>query len=218
MQHFGGTCIAFGYFPSSIFYTFLKNKIAFKGMKMRTVWKIISSVAAAAAITGVVACTPAPNSGARNETASRAGFKSLYEVARTDLEKGRYKAAVRGYNSLIKGSNAPRMALELSHAQLRNGDFDAAAETARQVAEGSEKRWRGSALAVLGTAEHEMARARVKAGKWDAVTQAHLLRAASALDEVLDGNPALDPSGSMKRRRAAVAEDVKVSKNVIGTN
>lgn len=133
---------------------------------------------------------------------SRAGFKANYIVARTALEQGQFDKAARGYKALLSdaGPLEPRVRLEYAHALLREGKFSKAADEARLVAAGLSGPGRSAALAVQGTAEHELAMANIAKGRTGAATIALLQSARFALQEMLSVSPELDPNGSMRAR------------------
>ncbi len=133
------------------------------------------------------------------------GFQSKYAVARNALETGDYARAKRSYQRLIAeaGPLVPRLQLEYAHAELRAGNYAAAAKIAGDLAQNQSGEARAVALAVQGTAQHELgldllARGEVEAGK------AQLTQARAALSEVLKSKSDLDPLGSMAGRRASI--------------
>ena len=137
-------------------------------------------------------------------------FRKHYMSARTALEEGNYARASRAYKRLIPqaGAFAPRLRLELSHSLLRAGDYADAAAEARALAAAQEGTARRAALAVLGTAEHEMALAARAAGDPDA-TRRHLKAADAAIAEVLKHDPELDPLGALAGRQASIKVQLK---------
>ena len=139
---------------------------------------------------------------------NQTSFAETYRTARADLEAGRYDAARRRYQSLIAATdgNVPRMHIELAHAQLRGGDYAGAIENSQAVLDAGADEWHGAALAVLGTAEHELGLRKARDG--DAAAKAHFDRALAALDDMLRVAPHLDPAGSLRERRAALAQDI----------
>jgi tetratricopeptide (TPR) repeat protein len=145
--------------------------------------------------------------------ASEGGTQSIgkrYVQARAALEGGKYEKANRAYLRLIEdaGDLAPRLRLELAHSYLRGGNLSAAAEEARRLSEAQDGTARSAALAVLGTAEHEMGLAALEAGDKRAAA-GHLQRADAALAEVLKNDKDLDPLGALAGRRASIAVQLK---------
>ncbi|MDJ0626855.1 MAG: hypothetical protein QNJ44_01235 [Rhodobacter sp.] len=139
-------------------------------------------------------------------SASRAGFKKNYLVARTALEGGQYAKAARHYAGLLNraGPLQSRLRLEYAHALLRDGKFDKAAREARRVVGELTGSGRSAALMVQGTADHESARAAISRGR-SGLNQINQLKAArAALDEMLKNHPELDPLGAMAVRRKTI--------------
>ncbi|MDD9741088.1 MAG: outer membrane protein assembly factor BamD [Marinovum algicola] len=143
---------------------------------------------------------------------SGGGFQQQYFAARDALETGRYDAAARSYQKLLKnypaGAVEARLMLELSHAQLRGGDYEAASRAARSLAASQTGPVRGMALAVAASADHEIARSAIAAGDRGAATRQRLQAAASALDELLAEYPGLDIGKAMARRRALITSEL----------
>jgi len=142
---------------------------------------------------------------------SRAGFKSNYMVARTALERGEHTKAARHYKAMLReaGPLEPRIRLEYAHALLREGKYTKAAAEARIVADELTGAGRAAALAVLGTAEHEAARAAISKGRTGS-RQIDMLRTAqAALTEMLALNPELDPTGGMQARLTEIARELQ---------
>lgn len=137
-------------------------------------------------------------------------FQKQYAVAREALEEGRYVRASEAYATLIPraGPLAPRLKLEYAHAQLRAGHFDKAAQQAAALAGSQDGAARSAALAVEGTARHEMGLAALDAGDRSAARQ-HLTAAQSALGKMLKSHPDLDPLGAMAGRQAAIRVQLK---------
>ncbi len=132
-------------------------------------------------------------------------FRGQYATARNALEAGQYARANQTYVRLIQraGPLAPRIRLEYAHSQLRSGDYVAAANQAGTLAEQQEGAARAAALAVRGTAQHELGLAAFSEG--DAKTaRVYLKEAAAAFDEVLKDHPDLDPLGALAGRRASI--------------
>ncbi|MEP2716396.1 hypothetical protein [Pseudophaeobacter sp.] len=136
----------------------------------------------------------------------KGGFHSKYSVARNALESGDYARASRSYQRLIAeaGPLAPRLQLEYAHAELRSGNYTEAARIAGSLADGQSGEARGAALAVQGTAQHELGLALLAKGEVEP-GKAQLIQARAALDEVLKSPADLDPLGSMAGRRASIA-------------
>lgn len=160
----------------------------------------------AAALLALVSCA-ADNGGGG---AARGDFGKEYLVARQALENGEYDKASGNYLRLIgrAGRLAPQLRLELSHSYLRAGAYAAASDQAQGLADTQAGTLRSAALAVYGTAEHELGRAALGAGD-RAGAKAHLTAAAGALAEVLSSAPQLDPLGSLEGRRAEIAAQLK---------
>ncbi len=137
-------------------------------------------------------------------------FRSRYESARNALEAGNYDKANRIYASLTEnaGPFEPRIRLEYAHSLLRGGDYAEAANQARFLAQGMDGEGRAAALAVLGTAEHELGLKAVQAGDM-AAARRHLTAAQTALDETLKTDPKQDPVGALKARQKDVALRLK---------
>jgi hypothetical protein len=141
---------------------------------------------------------------------SQNSFRSQYFSARDALERGKYDQATRQYTRLLNtsGSLAPRIRLELAHAHLRSGSFAQAATEAHTVAKSQKGSARAAALAVQGTAEHEMALVAISRG--DANSAKSLLANADrAMAEVLKTDAKLDPLGSLAGRRASIKVQLK---------
>lgn len=144
------------------------------------------------------------------EIVSRNSFQGQYAVARNALEAGKYDRARSSYQSLLKqaGPLAPRLTLEYAHTELRAGNYAQAAQLAASVAKGQSGTARSAALAVQGTAQHELGLEQLSGG--DMAAGRESLRAAqAALGEVLKQNPELDPLGSMAGRSASINARLK---------
>ena len=141
-----------------------------------------------------------------------AGFQRNYVVSRKALEAGDYEVAIKGYGAMIKqgGPLEPRLRLEYAHALLRASRYDEAARVSGALAKGLKGSDRAAALAVRGTAEHEMALAAMANGNYGPETKKRLLSARAALDEMLKTNADLDPLGAMASRRRDIASELKV--------
>ncbi|KMW56429.1 hypothetical protein AIOL_001383 [Candidatus Rhodobacter oscarellae] len=144
-------------------------------------------------------------------SASKAGFRDNYVVARTALERGQYGKAERGYANLLKkaGPLEPRLRLEYAHALLRGGKYEKASAEARVVASVLDGRGRSAALAVQATADQEIARRAINKGVADADAIERLVAARAGFDELLQKHPDLDPLGAMALRRRTI--DVELS-------
>ena len=141
---------------------------------------------------------------AENSVASRGTFKADYLVARGALESGRYGEAIRDYRRLLPtaGPLEGRLRLEYAHSLLRDDRFADAAAQARMLAGAETGTARATALAVEGTAEHELALAALKDKPGDtAAIRAHLLAAQAAFGEALDDPADLDPLGVLAIRK-----------------
>lgn len=132
-------------------------------------------------------------------------FQKQYAIAREALEQGRYNRASQTYAQLIPlaGPLAPRLRLELAHTQLRAGKYAEASAQSGALAQSLQDTARSAALAVRGTAEHELGLAALASGDRAAGKQ-HLLAAKTALDEMLANDPGLDPLGAMAGRQASI--------------
>lgn len=141
-------------------------------------------------------------------------FQARYEKARAALEAGKFDRAISGYKALLPqaGPLAPRLQLELAHAQLRNGDYAASAQAASALAISQQGDARAAALAVQGVAQHEMALTAIQAGRLGEAAGL-LTQADKAMAEVLKTNVEMDPLGALAARRAAI----KVQKDRISS-
>ncbi|MEL7091486.1 MAG: tetratricopeptide repeat protein [Pseudomonadota bacterium] len=132
-------------------------------------------------------------------------FQSQYDTARSALESGRYARAITGYERLAAtpGPFQARVQLELAHSYLRAGEYAKAAQTARALTAVLDGEGRAAALAVQGTADHELGLAALAEG--DRARGASFLRQAdAAMKEVVDTHPELDPLGALAARRASI--------------
>lgn len=139
------------------------------------------------------------------------GFASKYNVARGALEQGQYDRAVRNYQNLLgmAGPLESRIRLEYAHSLLRKGQFDLAAQQAGVISQTEKGDNRLAALAVQGTAQHELARAAMAKGQRDAAVRSNLLAADQALKEVLRKGKKFDPLGSLANRRAVIQQELR---------
>ena len=155
------------------------------------------SAALVAALLALVGCDVGVGAGS--------GLKAQYFSARDALDDGQYDRARREYLLLIEeaGPLAPRIELEYAHGELRAGRFDEAARIAAGLAARQAGEARGAALAVQGTAQHELG-IRALADGDTATGVAALQSGRPALAEVLDHASAVDPLGAMAGRLAAI--------------
>jgi hypothetical protein len=139
------------------------------------------------------------------------GFRNQYMVARAALEEGNYPRANRAYKRLLAdaGPFEPRVRLEYAHSLLRGGDYQAASDEARTLAATQDGDARSAALAVLGTAQHELAIAAIQRGDRAGAGQYHLTVARDALAEVLANHPDLDPLGALAGRQRSIEAALK---------
>lgn len=138
------------------------------------------------------------------------GFEAKYAVARTALEEGNYEVAKRHYLKLVPqaGPLAQRLQLEYAHAALRSNDFGKAAAVTSSLANTQTGEARSAALAVYGTAKHEMGM--IALGQGDTASgKAHLTAARGALAEVVKKHPDMDPIGSLAGRLASIKAQLK---------
>jgi hypothetical protein len=165
--------------------------------------KSYSAILLGAGLTLMVACQDV-------STTRASGFKGKYLTARTSLETGDYNRAIRGYANLLQtaGPLEARLRLEYAHSLLRANRFSDAAKQANVVSQIQDGDDRLAALAVLGTAQHEMARAAMAKGKRDASVRANLVSAESALKEVSRRGKKMDPLGSMAARRKVIRAEL----------
>lgn len=139
-------------------------------------------------------------------TAGQSRFYQEYNVSRNALENGNYPKAVRSYARLVEnaGPHAPRIRLEYAHSLLRANDFQSAANEARALSATQTGAARSAALAVQGTAEHELGLIAVDQGGLQGDGLQYLRSAQAAFGEVLKNNPELDPLGAVKSRKISV--------------
>ncbi len=152
----------------------------------------------------IAACEPSTISEGNN-------FQRKYSTARKALEAGNYDTAINSYALLIpqSGPLEPRMRLEYSHALLRAGRYDEAAQVADALASSLKGSDRAAALAVSGAARHESALADISAGTTGPKTVANLRAADAALKEMMTLDPDLDPLGAMDSRRKDIKLELK---------
>jgi len=152
----------------------------------------------------VAACTEA--------VVARGGsFKTQYLAARSALEAGKYDRAIAGYQALLQdaGVMEPRVRLEYSHSLLRTDRYLEASQQARIVSQSNDVSTRLAALAVAGTAEHELALGALARGERGAAVKAQLTSAAAAFDLVLKQASVFDPLGVLAERRSGIAASLK---------
>lgn len=143
-------------------------------------------------------------------TSQSSGFKGKYLNARTALETGDYNRAIRGYANLLQKQSPleARLRLEYAHSLLRAKRFNDAANQANVVSQTQKGDDRLAALAVQGTAQHELARAAMAKGKRDASVRSYLVSADAALREVTKRGKRMDPLGSMAERRKVIRQEL----------
>ncbi len=141
-----------------------------------------------------------------SQVTRRGNFQSDYLVARQALETGDYGKASRHYKGLMAeaGPLTARIELEYAHSLLRDGDFAGAAQTARSIAASQTGTAQAAALAVQGTAEHELGLALMDSAPGDPAALAYLQSASNALGTVLADNGDLDPLGALKTRKESI--------------
>lgn len=154
----------------------------------------------------LAACVAAPGGVAPT---GEAEFRSRYLASRAALEAGDHERASAGYARLLGSSGPlePQIRLEYAHALLRGGDVNAAAQEAQKVADmTSSAEMRASALAVLGTAQHEAAISVFETDGDRNLALSLLASADRALSEALRGDPLLDPNGRLSERLDRIRE------------
>ena len=157
----------------------------------------IRAGASALAFLFLVSCAEGPG----GDSGNSAGFRADYLASRGALESGDYALAARRYARLMEraGPLRPRIRLEYAHALLRGDRFAEAADEAGTLAAAQTGPGRAAALAVEGTALHEMAL------RTPGPDGAGLLRrAGAALSEVVERHPELDPIGTLAARHARI--------------
>ena len=139
-----------------------------------------------------------------------AGFQRNYSTARKALEAGDYPVALKGYGTLIKtgGPLEPRLRLEYAHALLRANHYAEAARISGALANRLKGTDRAAALAVRGTAEHELALTAMAKGEYGPETRKNLTSARAALSEMLKTDPDLDPLGAMAERHKDITSEL----------
>ncbi|GGX70449.1 hypothetical protein GCM10007385_44330 [Tateyamaria omphalii] len=161
------------------------------------------SFAVLAMLLTLVGCAPDLGTGVSS-------FQKQYATARTALESGRYARAIQAYSRIVEqaGPLTSRIELELAHSYLRDGQYAAASKTARRVANAETGDAKFAALAVQGTADHELGLAALKTGD-TAKGRSFLTQADTAMKTVLESNAELDPLGALAGRRASIAVRLK---------
>lgn len=137
-------------------------------------------------------------------------FQVKYAVARDALENGNYESAKRHYTKLLQdaGPLSYRLQLEYAHAELRSGNYGQAAALASSLANAQVGDARSAALAVYGTAQHELGLELLGQGQTSA-GKTHLVSAQKALSEVVKTSPEMDPIGSLEGRVASIQARLK---------
>jgi len=137
-------------------------------------------------------------------------FRKDYTAARGALEAGQFDKANRIYARMLSqaGPLQPRIQLEYAHSLLRSGAYDAAATQARALSQSQSGTDRSAALAVLGTAQHELGLSALSVGDPGAGRQ-NLAAAQSSIAEVLKADPDLDPLGALAGRLASIKVRLK---------
>ncbi|MEP2785124.1 MAG: hypothetical protein ABJO67_17540 [Pseudoruegeria sp.] len=155
--------------------------------------------ASSAVLFFLVACS-------ESQVTRRGNFQSDYLVARQALETGNYSKASRHYKGLMpeSGPLTTRIELEYAHSLLRDEDFTGAAQTARGIAATQSGTARAAALAVQGTAEHELGLAIMNTAPGDPSAFAYLRSASGALGEAIADSGDLDPLGALKVRKDSI--------------
>ena len=174
----------------------------------RAAQRAVRISAGALLVMALASCDDMPGS---SSSSGASGFKKQYLLARTQLEKGNVQKALASYRQLAQDRSPfeSRIVLELSHAYLRVADFDAARRTVQCLSKAEDTRLRAAALAVTGTAEHELALRRIASGDKGKDTRTHLKAAQSALKSMLKLHPDMDQTGAMATRLAQVGETLK---------
>ncbi len=139
-----------------------------------------------------------------------AGFQRNYSASRKALEAGDYEVAIKGYSIMIQegGPLEQRLRLEYAHALLRANHYDEAARISGALANQLKGTDRAAALAVRGTAEHEIALAAMANGDYGPATKKRLISARAALKEMLKADAELDPLGAMASRYKDIASEL----------
>lgn len=151
------------------------------------------------ALAALAACVPGPPADVSGQPVR---FREDYSNARAALESGRHDQAAAHYARLLDhaGPLEPRIRLEYAHALLRGGRMAEASQNARRVALAQTGMLRSAALAVQGTAEHELALAALARNAGKAEVTGHLAAAETALADALSKHGGMDPTGGLQRR------------------
>lgn len=147
----------------------------------------------------------------RAGTIAGGGPGSDYSVARQALETGNYDLAIRHYQGLLNRvhpTSAARLQLEYAHGLLRGNRFSEAIQASDVLIDRPDDSIRGSALAVRGTARHELARQLIERGQRDAQVRQLLEGARDDLAHFLAQHADLDSGGSMRARSQLVISDL----------
>ncbi len=139
------------------------------------------------------------------------GPASDYSVARQALETGNYDLAIRRYEGMLAGIHpnaAARLQLEYAHSLLRADRFSEAIQATETLVARPNDSIRGSALAVRGTARHELARQLLRQGEQGARIRQLLEGARDDLDVFLGQYNSLDSGGSMRARSQLILSDL----------
>ncbi|MEL6434873.1 MAG: hypothetical protein AAFQ28_13835 [Pseudomonadota bacterium] len=151
----------------------------------------------------VMSCEPAG-------TIVEGGRADDYAVARQALETGNYPLAIVRYERLLDqaGDAAGRLNLEYAHSLLRAGRYEDAITVSSALIETQGGSLKGSALAVRGTAQHQIVRGRLDAGETEPGLRSRLLAAQADLKSFIKNHSNLDAAGAMKARLEMIAADL----------
>ena len=144
------------------------------------------------------------------QNAGSDGFRRDYTSARSALETGNYDKSNRIYARMMQeaGPLRDRIQLEYAHSLLRSGTYDQAATQAQALSQRQSGTARSAALAVLGTAYHELGLTAMTGGDTTKGRQ-YLTQAQSVFAEVLKNDPELDPLGAIAGRQASITVQLK---------
>ncbi|WP_397543456.1 hypothetical protein [Roseovarius salis] len=136
-----------------------------------------------------------------------------YRVARQALETGDYSLAITRYERLLQqaGPSAGRLQLEYAHSLLRAGEYGEAISVSSELAENHSGSVRASALAVRGTARHQLARGMIASGGSGEEVRRLLETAQADLSRFLETHPKLDAAGAMAKRSQLISEDLRAT-------
>lgn len=134
-----------------------------------------------------------------------------YMVARQALETGNYSLAISRYERLLgqAGDAAGRLQLEYAHSLLRGARYEDAITVATALIDTQSGSLQGSALAVRGTAQHQIVRVKLASGENGPEQRARLLAAQSDLTSFVRNHAKLDAASAMKARLEMIAADLK---------